>query len=303
VITTPDLPRLEQAVERALATGDESALHVLGYGEISSVLAWPEASGPHACKRLPIFDDEARYDAFRACFHDYLDALTKAGVAVHDSRLEALPRDDGRIVAYCIQPVLEAAALAPAQLRTADRRSGRALLGEIVGYIATTVRPTLGIDAQLSNWATSRSSLVYIDITTPLLRDAAGRDLLDTELFMASLPAAFRPVVRRFMLADILDPYFAARPAALDLAGNLHKEGLVDWVADLVAIANERLGIDLDVAEVRRYYRSDARRWALLQRARRVDRAWQRRVRRRAYPFLLPGHVDRRLSPRIERSR
>jgi hypothetical protein len=295
VITTPDLRRLDEAVERALATNDESALHVLGYGEISSVLAWPEAAGPHACKRLPIFDDESRYEAFRRCFHDYLDALTEAGVTVHDSRLEALPRGDGRIVAYCVQPVLDAAALGPARLRSADRPSGRALLGEIVGDIATTVRPTLGIDAQLSNWATSRSSLVYIDITTPLLRDAEGRDLLDTELFMASLPAAFRPVVRRFMLADILDPYFAARPAALDLAGNLHKEGLVEWVPDLVAIANERLGIDLDVAEVRRHYRSDARLWALLQRARRVDRTWQRRVRRRAYPYVLPGHVDRRL--------
>jgi hypothetical protein len=33
--------------------------------------------------------------------------------------------------------------------------------------------------------------------------------------------------------------------------------------------------------------------WALLQRARRVDRAWQRHVRRRPYPFLLPGPVDR----------
>lgn len=295
MITTPDLRRLDEAVERALATGDESALHVLGYGEISSVLAWPRATGPHACKRLPIFDDESRYEAFRTCFHDYIDALTEAGVTVHDSRLEALPRGDGRIVAYCVQPVLDAGAFAPMLLRSADRRSGRALLAQIVGYIATTVRPTLGIDAQLSNWATSRSGLVYIDITTPLLRDAEGRDLLDTELFMASLPAVFRPVVRRFMLADILDPYFAARPAALDLAGNLHKEGLADWVDDLVAIANERLGIDLDVTEVRRHYRSDARLWALLQRARRVDRTWQRRVRRRAYPYLLPGHVDRRL--------
>ena len=30
--------------------------------------------------------------------------------------------------------------------------------------------------------------------------------------------------------------------------------------------------------------------WALLQRLRRCDRWWQRRVRRRPYPFLLPGH-------------
>ena len=31
----------------------------------------------------------------------------------------------------------------------------------------------------------------------------------------------------------------------------------------------------------------------LLQRLRRLDRAWQRRVRRRVYPFLLPGRIER----------
>jgi hypothetical protein len=33
--------------------------------------------------------------------------------------------------------------------------------------------------------------------------------------------------------------------------------------------------------------------YALIQRLRRLDRAWQRRVRRRPYPFLLPGPVAR----------
>jgi hypothetical protein len=33
--------------------------------------------------------------------------------------------------------------------------------------------------------------------------------------------------------------------------------------------------------------------WGLLQRLRRIDRSWQRRVRRRQYPFLLPGKVER----------
>ncbi len=110
---------------------------------------------------------------------------------------------------------------------------------------------------------------------------------------MTSLPAVFRPVVRRFLLDSILDPYYSPRRAALDLSGNLQKEGLGEHVAAVVAIANDRLGTDLTVDEVRSHYRSDARMWALLQRARRVDRAWQRHVRRRPYPFLLPGPVDR----------
>jgi hypothetical protein len=49
----------------------------------------------------------------------------------------------------------------------------------------------------------------------------------------------------------------------------------------------------MSVAEVHDYYRSDARLWSLLLRVRELDRAWQRRVRRRAYPFLLPRETKR----------
>jgi hypothetical protein len=297
VITAPDLEELERVVEDAIARGDESGLHILGYGEISSVVAWPEASGPHACKRLPVFDGAARFRAYRSCFDDYVAALADSGIKVLESRIEELSRPGSTVVAYCVQPVLDHRTLAPSVLAVADHAAGSALLGQVVDHIARTVRPTLGLDAQLSNWATGPDGrgLVYLDVTTPLLRDGEGRDRLDTELFMASLPAVFRPVVRRFMLDEILDPYFTARAAVLDLAANLHKEGLAKWVPDLLEIANDRLGLDLDADEVRRYYRSDARLWALLQRARRIDRVWQRRVRRRPYPFLLPGPVDRRL--------
>ncbi len=45
--------------------------------------------------------------------------------------------------------------------------------------------------------------------------------------------------------------------------------------------------------EAERYYRDDARMWELLQRLRRADRWWQRTVRRRPYPFLLPGRIAR----------
>jgi hypothetical protein len=46
----------------------------------------------------------------------------------------------------------------------------------------------------------------------------------------------------------------------------------------------------LDDAEILRDRRQDMVTWGALQAVRRVDRAWQRRVRRRAYPFLLPSH-------------
>jgi hypothetical protein len=298
VITTPDLTQLDAAVVRALETGDESELHVLGYGEISSVLAWPDANGPYACKRLPSFADATQLDAYRALFDEYTAALRTTGVVVHESHLATVPHDDGRVVAYCVQPVLDPDSLGPALLARADVQHRRTLLERIVDHIASTIRPALGLDAQLSNWAQRDGELVYLDVTTPLVRDADGNERLDTELFMASLPAAFRPFVRRFLMGGILDPYYSPRRAALDLTGNLHKEGLAAHVPEMVAIANERLGIDLTEDEVTRFYRREARMWTALQRARRVDRAWQRHVRRRPYQFLLPGAIDRGLPPR-----
>jgi hypothetical protein len=293
VITLPDLRYLDDAVRHALASGDESALHVLGYGEISSVVAWPDANGPHACKRLPRFDDREHFEDYRALFDEYVTALRGTGVVVHESHLATVDQPDGRVVAYCVQPVLPRGVLAPALLRTADEARGREVLTTVVDHIATTVQPTLGIDAQLSNWAAAGGGLVYLDVTTPLLRDGDGKDRLDTELFMASLPALFRPIVRRFLLDSILDPYYSPRRAALDVTGNLRKEGLAAHVPTAVAVANERLAIDLTAEEVEAHYRRDARLWSILQRARRVDRTWQRHVRRRPYPFLLPGPVER----------
>jgi Family of unknown function (DUF6206) len=293
MITTPDLTSLDDTVTRALESGDESQLHVLGYGEVSSVIAWPDADGPYACKRLPIFNDAARFDAYRSLFDEYMATLRDTGVVVHESHLGTVRHADGRVAAYCVQPALPGDSLAPALVVVYDTGRRRALFEQIVDHVAATICPTIGLDAQLSNWARRDGDLVYVDVTTPLLRDERGAERIDTELFMTSLPGIFRPFVRRFLLGGILDPYYSQRRTALDLTGNLHKEGLAEHVPELIGIANERLGIDLSATEVTRFYRREARMWSLLQRARRIDRSWQRHVRRRPYPFLLPGAIDR----------
>ena len=73
----------------------------------------------------------------------------------------------------------------------------------------------------------------------------------------------------------------------LDVASNLHKEQLDRCVPLLLAAAAARVGPPIAHAEVLRYFRRDRALWLALQRLRRADRAWQRRVRRRPYPFLL----------------
>lgn len=98
----PSLAELEERVDHALTTGDASGIEVLGYGEISCVLAWHDGSEPVAAKRLPLFDTAARLEAYRETFESYLEALATAGVPVVPSRLDATPASDGRIAAWCL---------------------------------------------------------------------------------------------------------------------------------------------------------------------------------------------------------
>ena len=295
--TLVDLPPLERTVEHALDTRDANALHVLGYGEITSVLAWPTAEGPWACKRMPGFDRIERFEAFRSSFDAYVVALRRAGITVPDSRIEAVPSIDGRLTAYVVQPVLPPDALGPEVLRRAQEADGLAFIDSVIDRVLAVSSPSVGLDAQISNWAQVDGELLYFDLTTPLLRDDHGRDLLDTELIVASLPAVMRPLVRKLLVRSILDQFFDARAIVLDLTANLFKERLGSWVPSVVAAANERLRPDrpLSTDEARRYYRRDMRVWGLLQTARRADRIWQRRLRRRHYRYLLPGRIERRL--------
>ena len=176
------------------------------------------------------------------------------------------------------------------------RRGGahaQEILEDIVDIALGVVEETLGLDAQLSNWALVDDHLAYFDVTTPLLADPGGAQRLDTEIFLASLPWALRTPVRRFVLPGIVERYHRPRSVVLDLAANLIKEGLEEWIDTVLVAAGNRLDPVLTEAEVRSDYRSDARTWALLQAVRRVDRTWQQRVRRRTYPFLLPERIER----------
>ena len=287
------LAELEARVDRALSTGDKSGIEVLGYGEISCVLAWRHGGEAFAAKRLPLFDTNGRFEAYRTAFDLYLGALAEAGVPVAPSRLETTRAADGRIAVWCLQPLLERDTIAPRRLQRADAEQARRLLSRIADLVLATVTPRLGLDGQLSNWAAVADDLVYFDVTTPMVRDEEGREALDTELFLASLPWAMRGLVRRFLLRSILDTYYRPREVLRDLLANLVKEGAADRLPVGLEVVNERISPPLDESEVRRYYRDDARMWALLQRLRRLDRALQRRVRGRPYPFLLPGEVER----------
>jgi hypothetical protein len=293
VLGEDDLTLLEAAVEAALRSGDETSLRILGYGEISLVLAWPTDSPRVAAKRLPVFGHRHRAEAYGALIVDYLEALRERGVEPLDSGFAVTPTADGRSAAYVVQPVLEADRLAPAVLSTADDGGGRRLLAAIVDLIVGGVDERVGVDGQLSNWAATPDGLRYLDVTTPMLTDARGETRLDLTVLTSPLPALVRPGVRRWVAPGIAARYHRRRDVLVDLAANLLKERLERWVDPTIEAANRHLERPIDRAEVDRYYRADARLWELMWRLRRADRRWQRAVRRRPYPTLLPGRVER----------
>jgi hypothetical protein len=293
-LAAADLHELDAAMTRAFATGDVSGLAVLGYGEITTVVVCESGGVRYACKRLPPFATHDDADRYSALFAEYLAALEARGVRVVPSTLERLDADDGTLVIYCVQPVLPAGQLATRVIERSDDAQALRLFQTILERILGAAGPQVGLDGQLSNWMVEGDDVLFLDVTTPMLKDAQGRDRLDTELFLAAAPPPVRPLFRRFVVPDVITKYHDPRGAVLDLVANLIKEGLERHIAPFLRAANARLSSPIKASEVRRYYEDDARLWTLWQAMRRCDRFVRTRVLGKPYPFLLPGPIERR---------
>lgn len=288
-----ELDRLEKQVQGALRTADDSGLDILGHGEVTLVLRLQTDHGAYACKRLPVFPDRARFDGYRHGLDEYLQRLSDSGLNVADTELWHTHQPAGRIVAYCVQRELPGRRLCSRLLHSEDETWAKEFFSRFLDHVDQTVSPSLGLDAQASNWVDVGGELVYVDVTTPLMRDDRGRERLDVRLFFTSLPWVLRDVVRLTTSKSIFDKFYRKRGVLLDFLGNLHKERLDSLIPAFLDQANSRLTKPITAEEVAAYYRGDARTWELIQRLRKADRFWHFKVLRRPYPFLLPPRVDR----------
>jgi hypothetical protein len=283
----PDIERIDRAVEEAIHLGDPALLRVLGYGEITLVFGWPRERPELAVKRLPPFRDRGQLDRYAELLSGYTGALGERSVRVVPTDLHAVDPSGPRPRAYLVQPLVPGERHLNVLLRDPAAPAGGELLERLVDTVATVVDSRIGLDAQASNWAVEDGSLACFDISTPLMRDAEGRHGLDLALFLSVYPWALRralvPVAH-----GVMDQYHDPRTVLVDVGSNLVKERLDSWLPAFLAAAERRVSPPITEREVRRYFARDKKLWLLMQWLRRADRAWQRGIRRRAYPFLLP---------------
>ena len=280
--------QLDQAIRRALLTGERSGFDLVGAGEITCVVGFDGC----ACKRLPPVGDASRLAAYGALLERYVGELGALGVPVVDTAWRMVSEGDQH-VGYIVQRLVPADTLLPGVLRRGTVAQAVAVLEVVLDHVDRCVDAGVGIDPQLSNWSIEDGAPLLLDVTTPMLRDEAGRDLLDTEIFVAMLPVLVRWIVRRFLVADILDKNFERRGALLDLIGNIENYGLKHLTEAFLPVVNARLEAPLTLAEIARYRRTERVTWTILRRALWLEQLVQRRVLRTATLHLLPSEFGR----------
>ncbi len=290
-IPDEQLRQLESAISAALDSDDHSNLNILGYGEVSVAVGWPTSEPRWAVKRMPPFPDEPSFDAYSRLVLDYIDTLRGHGAEILDTELRSLPSPDGRCIGYLVQPVLEPATLGPSVLRAASPADGHPLIESIVDTVMACTDGRTGIDAQITNWAWIEGRAVNLDVNTPFVFDEAGHPVLDINMFIGALPWVVRATQRKAgpkIIARWAKPHWTLT----DLAMNLHKDRLEEWIPVVVAAANARLDRPIDEGSLKTQYKKEAKLWVKLHRLKRIDRWWQRNVRRRRYEFLVADTTD-----------
>jgi len=293
---------------------------VLGYGEISTVLAIQatELNGL-AFKRLALFYDLREVEAYRAAYEQYNRLLQEEiGLRLPQYGYAFFPNPAGRPIFYIAQQRLSSASIGNQALHLLSRQAVlilvmRALqeLRRVWDFNRRQEHLQVAIDGQLSNWSIGdfdpqhpyvdpATSLTYLDTSTPLFR-VEGIEQLDAEIFLRSAPSFLVWILRLLFLKDVVNRYYDFRRVAMDLVANFYKEQRPDLVPDVLDVTNgfftdeaADLGIQpITEKEVRSYYREDALIWTLYLSMRRLDRTIHTRLLRREYPYVLPGKIKR----------
>jgi len=278
------LSHLDNAVRQMLLTGERGGFDIIGAGEITCVVGIDE----FACKRLPPVTDPSRLDAYGTLLVSYLGALKKIAIPVVETEWQTVPGPADH-VGYIIQPRLPADTILHKVMASMSDAENVAVLSTILDHVDACVDAGIGIDPQFSNWAMADGRPLLLDVTTPMLRDEDGNDLLDTEVFVVMLPVVIRSFVRRFMIGDLLNKNFEKHGILLDLIGNIVNYDLDHLTEVFLPIVNERLEAPLTMKEIKGYRREEYWTWLAIRKALQIEQFWQRRIRGKPTLHLLPS--------------
>ena len=294
---------------------DSSKIEILGYGEISTVLAFKEEKLKHlAFKRLPIFTGKKEACDYAQIHIEYNKLLGELDIEVPESEVYCVKGHNNRIVNYFSQQKLHKNSIGNKVINRHTKEESLILFSLILDKMMklwyhnlNNTDLQLGLDSQISNWAvkdyqeemniTEDTELLFIDTSTPFIRKK-GVEQMNPLLFLESAPKPMRPVLRKFFLQDIMDRYYNFRLVAIDLLANLFKEQREDLIEDCRRIANDKArdllgGKEISYKEIEKYYKEDKFIWQLYLGARRFDRFVKVKILKKRYEYTLPGKIKR----------
>jgi len=280
-----DLTALDKEVVAALEVRDETRLNVIGRGEMTLALGWPEADPHHVCKRTPpLATDEFRQ--YQSLVHEYVDTLRASGQAVVDTEVIGVETDAGT-VGYLVQPMLDLSTLGNNVLLEADPSPDHPFLAA-VAHAAANATATCSIDAQVTNFAWDGETLTLIDVGTPFLWTESGDLRLKIAPFARMLPAPTRGLAVK-ELTKVVERWNSPRVVAADVVSNLLREGLHDWVDPMLIALNRRLELDepITLEEARELHEEDLKVFPTLAKLQGVERWWQEKVRKETYQWFI----------------
>lgn len=278
---------------------------ILGFGEISTVFKI-EGCPDMAYKRMPLFRDIASAGKYAEQFLEYCNLLAESGLKLPESGTEVVAVPGRPVVLYIAQKILPPERFAHKLIHVLNPDETGEMLKKIllqIGLIWDFNRRKkplfeIALDGQLSNWVIPENlagELYFVDTSTPLYRKN-GIEQLDPELLLQSAPGFLRWMLRLFFLKDVMNRYYDRRQVCIDIAANLFKEQKPEMVPRAAEIMN---GIffeknnPLAEEEVKKYYSTDRKIWALFLAFRRIDRFITANIMRKRYEFILPGKIKR----------
>ena len=326
--------RLARRVWRDITAFTRKPLHVniLGIGEITTTievlggrdrgLTDPESGRKfhYAVKKLPPFPSKERALRYGELFDEYQEILRdKVGLNLPAWGWKIKTEEDDRVIAYTYQERLPQHSNCAIIVKNIDARNCRRMFERMLDecklvfdFNRADRGVKLGFDGQVPNWCavdydtrtlqiSENEKLLYIDTSTPMMR-RGGPDLLDTSIFLKTIPAPLRPIVRGTIMREVLDRYYKPRAVITDLIASFYLYERPDMVPVLVEDANIYMKEKMSEYQIRpftekemaSYHRQDTMIWVFFRAIKRFDRFVKERLLGRSYEQRLP---DKRFVP------